>query len=490
MLKQTQSQKLSQKILPQIIQRQSLLAVPTIALEQMMKQELELNPFLEDLDIVDSDTQSQESDTTDKDKSSDETESLDDMSKADEYNWDDYFENDSDGYKTNMDFKDNETSKLENLWKDETSFSDNLISQLHMSGLSDKEIYIGEHIIGNLDDDGYLRETDEEILAEIERMKYGTEYENETFSLDDVKNVLNHIKRFEPVGIASHNLVECLLTQLDELAIDSRIKKLCDSILNNYFEEFRLKNYEKICKELQIDQETVNRVFETIAKLNPKPGIAESLEDRSFIYPDLLVTKKEDEYIVTLNDKGIPQLKLNNGYRNMILNEKSKLTKETKDFVQVNFERAKWFLDAIKSRRETMIKVMNSILIRQYDFFENKGEGLKPMYEKDVAEDINMDISTVSRTVRGKYVQTDFGIYELKFFFSNYLKTEEGDDVSTKEIKNKIKEIIEKENSAKPLTDDDLANELNNLGFKIARRTVAKYREAMNIPKARLRRKL
>jgi len=309
-------------------------------------------------------------------------------------------------------------------------------------------------------------------------MKYGTEYENESFTLDEVKTVLDLIKRFEPVGIASRNLVDCLLTQLDELAIDSRIKNLCDKILNNYFEEFRLKNYEKICKELQVDQETVNKVFDTISKLNPKPGISESLIDQTYIYPDLIVTKKDEEYIVTLNDKGIPQLRLNNGYRNMIMNEKTKLTKETKDFVQVNFERAKWFLDAIKSRRETMMKVMNSILIRQFDFFENKGEGLKPMYEKDVAEDINMDISTVSRTVRGKYVQTDFGIYELKFFFtdfgiyelkfffSNYLKNEDGDDISTKEIKNKIKEIIEKENSAKPFTDDDLANELNNLGFK------------------------
>ncbi|HRE41157.1 MAG TPA: RNA polymerase factor sigma-54 [Ignavibacteria bacterium] len=490
MLKQTQSQKLNQKILPQIIQRQSLLAVPTIALEQMMKQELELNPFLEDLEIVEMESPTQEAESTEKDKTADDTENSDDNSKADEYNWDDYFENDSDGYKTNLDFKENESYKLENMWKDETSFSDNLISQLHMSGISDKEIYIGEHIIGNLDEDGYLRETDEELLAEIERMKYGTEYENESFTLDEVKTVLDLIKRFEPVGIASRNLVDCLLTQLDELAIDSRIKNLCDKILNNYFEEFRLKNYEKICKELQVDQETVNKVFDTISKLNPKPGISESLIDQTYIYPDLIVTKKDEEYIVTLNDKGIPQLRLNNGYRNMIMNEKTKLTKETKDFVQVNFERAKWFLDAIKSRRETMMKVMNSILIRQFDFFENKGEGLKPMYEKDVAEDINMDISTVSRTVRGKYVQTDFGIYELKFFFSNYLKNEDGDDISTKEIKNKIKEIIEKENSAKPFTDDDLANELNNLGFKIARRTVAKYREAMNIPKARLRRKL
>jgi RNA polymerase sigma-54 factor len=485
MLKQTQSQKLSQKILPQIIQRQSLLAVPTMALEQLMKAEMELNPFLEDEALETEDTQTEE-----KEASAEETETTEEASKDDEYNWDDYFENESDGYKTQNEPQPNDKVNYDNMIKEDFSLTDSLTSQLYTSNLSDKQTFIGDHIIGNLDDDGYLRETDEELKVELEVAKSGTEFENENFTIEEIREVFEVIKKFEPIGIASRNLVECLLIQLDELALDSRIKKLCDRVLNDYFEEFRLKNYEKICKELNVDQNTVNKIFETISKLNPKPGAAQTGSEQGYIYPDLIVTKQNDEYVVSLNDKGVPNLRLNNAYKNMILNDKQSLNKETKDFVANNFERAKWFIDAIKSRRETMIKVMNSILIRQYDFFEKMGEGLKPMYEKDVAEDIQMDISTVSRTVRGKYVQTDFGIYELKFFFSNYLTNEEGDDVSTKEIKNKIKEIIGGEDSTKPFTDDELAKELSKSGYKIARRTVAKYREAMNIQKARLRRKL
>lgn len=487
MLKQTQSQKLSQKILPQIIQRQSLLAVPTMALEQLMKAEMELNPFLEDGETLETEETQQ---TEEKEAAADEQEAPEEASKDDEYNWDDYFENESDGYKTQNEPQSNDTVNYDNMIKEDFSLTDSLTSQLYTSNLSDKQTFIGEHIIGNLDDDGYLRETDEELKVELEVAKSGTEFENESFTIEEICEVLEVIKKFEPIGIASRNLVECLLIQLDELALDSRIKKLCDKVLNEYFEEFRLKNYEKICKELDVDQNTVNKIFETISKLNPKPGAAQTGSEQGYIYPDLIVTKQNDEYVVSLNDKGVPNLRLNNAYKNMILNDKQSLNKETKDFVANNFERAKWFIDAIKSRRETMIKVMNSILIRQYDFFEKMGEGLKPMYEKDVAEDIQMDISTVSRTVRGKYVQTDFGIYELKFFFSNYLTNEEGDDVSTKEIKNKIKEIIGGEDSAKPFTDDELAKELSKSGYKIARRTVAKYREAMNIQKARLRRKL
>ncbi|MBC8486752.1 MAG: RNA polymerase sigma-54 factor, partial [Bacteroidetes bacterium] len=202
------------------------------------------------------------------------------------------------------------------------------------------------------------------------------------------------------------------------------------------------------------------------------------------------VTKENGEYKIELNDRNIPSLRLNKTYKKLLSRDKKKLAEDTKDFITNNFERAKWFLEAIKSRRETMLKVMNSILRRQIEFFDNLGEGLKPMYEKDVAEDINMDISTVSRTVRGKYVQTDFGIYELKYFFSNYMKNDEGDDISTKEIKIKLKEIIDNEDTSKPFTDDQLAVEMKKIGYKIARRTIAKYRESLKIPKARLRRKI
>lgn len=271
---------------------------------------------------------------------------------------------------------------------------------------------------------------------------------------------------------------------------DDGFKKLCKRVLNEYFEEFRLKNYEKLIKELDVDTETINNVFDFILKLNPKPGAIESPTEQNYIYPDLIVTKENGEYKVELNDRSIPSLRLNKTYKKLLTRGKNKLKKDAKDFIANNFERAKWFLEAIKSRRETMLKVMNSILRRQIEFFDNMGEGLKPMYEKDVAEDISMDISTVSRTVRGKYVQTDFGFYELKFFFSNYMKNDEGDDISTKEIKIKLKDIIGKEDTSKPYTDDQLVAEMKKAGYKIARRTIAKYRESMKLPKARLRRKI
>lgn len=482
MLKQTQTQKLTQKILPQIIQRQSLLTIPTIALEQMIKAELEANPLLEEaeLDTPAEKEEAIEAEASEKDKDND------------EYDWDDFFEGESEGYKTyeNSGSGDKERVNYEEMWKESTTLSDSLLSQLYLSGLSDKEIFIGEDIIGNLDDDGYLRDNLEEIKEDLEKRKGGTEFESETFTVEDIETVLKTVQKFDPIGIASRDLRECLLVQVEESNVDKELKECAIKVLSNCFEEFRLRNYEKIIKELNINQEMVNKVFDFILKLNPKPGFKEVQLEQNYIYPDLIVTKVDNEYQVMLNERNVPSVRVNNAYKKMILNDKGKVSKETKDFVMNNFERAKWFLDAIKSRRETMQKVMNSILIRQFDFFENMGEGLKPMYEKDVAEDISMDISTVSRTVRGKYVQTDFGIYELKFFFSNFLTNDEGDDISTKEIKNKLRGIIENEDPAKPFTDDELGKEMSNLGFKIARRTVAKYREAMNIPKARLRRKL
>lgn len=485
MLKQTQSQKLLQKTLPQIIQKQSLLAIPILSIEQMVRQEMEQNPFLEEIDDFAEEQEIEKDSSDDTDKETEEIEK-----KEEEFDMDDFANSEIEGYKTEDYEATQKSINYENIWKSKLSLTDSLMSQLHLSGLSNSDVFIGEIIIGNIDDEGYLRETNEELLEDINRQKLGTEYEEEVFYLNNIARVIGEIQSFDPPGIASRNLKECLLKQIDLLKNDEKIKSYAKRVLNEYFEEFRLKNYEKLMKDLGVEIEVINRIFEIISKLNPKPGYVEDSSDNHYIYPDLIVRKEEGEYKVEINDRNVPVLRLSKAYRDLTDNFGRKGDKQAKEFVKTNLERAKWFIDAIKSRRQTMLKVMNSILKRQKEFFDNMGENLKPMYEKDVAEDISMDISTVSRTVRGKYVQTDFGIYELKYFFSNYLKTEEGDDVSTKEIKAKIKEIIEKENPYRPLNDDDLTKELNKLGFKIARRTVAKYREAMKIPKARLRRKL
>jgi RNA polymerase sigma-54 factor len=481
MLKQTQTQRLVQKILPQIIQRQSLLAIPTLAIEQMIRQEIEQNPFLDESDLVE--------DSEDKEEmKEDDIQTKDDENE--EFDWEEYGDSDISGYKTDESQLKNRRVVQENMWKSKVTLYDNLLSQLHLSGLNNRSIFIGEELIGCIDDEGYLRDDIEEIKKDIDKQKIGTEFESEEFAIKEILEVLHRIQEFEPVGIASRSLKECLLLQIDRSKLDNEFKSVCKKVLSDYFEEFRLKNYEKLIKELNTDAITINEVFKFILKLNPKPGAIEGSIEQNYIYPDLTVTKENGDYKIELNDRNIPGLRLNRGYKKLISRDKSKLDKGVKDFITNNFDRAKWFLEAIKSRRETMIKVMNSILRRQLEFFDNMGVGLKPMYEKDVAEDIEMDISTVSRTVRGKYVQTGFGIYELKYFFSNYLKNDEGDDVSTKEIKMKLKDIINKENMLKPFTDDQLSIEMRKEGYKIARRTIAKYRESMKIPKARLRRKI
>ena len=481
MIKQTQTQKLSQKILPQIIQRQNLLAVPTLALEQMIKSELEENPLLEEVN-------ERETDDNQDDELKSEQELLADKIKTEEYNWDDYYSGEYEGYKT-MEY-DPDNFHYEDTWKETITMHDNLLNQLYHSTLDDKQIFIGEEIIGNLDSDGYLRESNLELLEELNIRKFGTEYADEKFSEEEIETVIKYVQQFEPSGIAARNLKECLLIQLEESAIDTGLKRSCIDIIENYFEELRLRNYEKIGKDLKLSRDKVVNAFEHILKLNPKPGYNEFEEDHNLIYPDIIVTKKDNEYVISLNEKILPSLKINKEYGQVISGKNAEVNDEAKEFLSNKMERAKWFIDALKSRRQTMLKVMNVILIRQFSFFENNGQGLKPMIEKDVAEDIDMDISTVSRTVRGKYVQTDFGVYELKYFFSNSLTTDEGEDISTKEIKHKMREIINSEDKKKPLTDDKLVTILNEMGFQIARRTVAKYREAMKIPKARLRRKL
>jgi RNA polymerase sigma-54 factor len=486
MLKQSQSQKLLQKTLPQIIQKQSLLAVPILSIEQMVRQEIEQNPFLEEIDdLADEREEEVKESTEDQEKEAEEIDK-----KEEEFDMDDFANSEIDGYKTEDYESSHQTMNYENIWKSGMSMTDSLRSQLHLSGLSEKDVFIGEAIIGNLDDEGYIRETNEEILADIDKQKEDTEFDEEVFTFREIESVIAEIQTFDPPGIASRSLRECLMKQIDLLQNNADIKEVAKKVLREYFEEFRLKNYEKLMKELNVEIEVINKIFELISKLNPKPGYIGDSIDSHYIYPDLIVRKENNEYKIEINDRNVPVLRLSKAYRDLTDNLGRKGDKSAKEFVKTNYERAKWFLDAIKSRRQTMLKVMSSILKRQKEFFDNMGENLKPMYEKDVAEDIRMDISTVSRTVRGKYVQTDFGIYELKYFFSNYLKTDEGEDVSTKEIRTKIKEIIEAENPYKPLNDDDLTRELNKLGFKIARRTVAKYREAMKIAKARLRRKL
>jgi RNA polymerase sigma-54 factor len=476
-----------QKAMPIMVQKQNLLMLPNLALEQIIKQEIELNPFLEESENFDTEMQDRGDDFGDEILPSDLQEEK--ISTEDEYGYDDFETDDYDDYKTKGDDETDKRLIFENIWSTDVTIRDNLITQLYLKTLTDKQYFIGEELIEFINDEGYIRENLNELTSEINHLKEGTNFSEVEITEDEVKQILELIKTFDPPGIASGSLQECLILQIRQSNQDDEFKKLCEKVISDYTEDLRLKRYEKLIKDLGIDNEIINKIFEFISKLNPKPGSSQQSTPQDYIYPDFIVFSDEGEYKVELTDRNIPSLKINTGYISLLKKNKQK-KKETNEFIKDNYEKAKWFIDAIKSRRDTMLKVMNYILKKQITFFDSFGKRMEPMYERELADELGVDISTISRTVKGKYVQTDFGIFELKHFFSNAMKTESGNDISSKEIKLKIADIIETENKSNPFTDEELVTELGKSGYKISRRTITKYREGLRIPKARLRRKI
>jgi len=493
MLNQNLSQKLSQKLLPKIVLNQNILAIPTLALDTIIKRELELNPMLEEGPELDQDIEKsaeQNSETTEI-KGEETTE--ENYDKDDEYNWDEYFENESDNepyYTSGGAGSENEFDR-NNIREEEQSMYDNLIVQLHLFDLSKREIFIGEEIIWSLDNDGYFKESLEAVLEDTDVKKRGTEFENDNFSEEDILNMLEYIQvNIDPPGIAARDLKECVIIQVKRSNIKDRIKENTIKIFTEYFDDMKHKRFEKLSKELDINMDEVKEIFEFVHTLNPKPYSQDTDANVGYIVPDLIVKKTEDKYEVYLNEKFTPSLRISRTYSDMYTKDKKNLDSNTKEYLLNNFNKAKWFIDAINSRRETMIKIMEAIINRQKEFFENNGENLNPVFEKDIAEDIRMDNSTISRAVKGKYVQTDFGIYNMRSFFSNSIPNKDGSDISTIEVRNKIKEIIEKEDKSNPLTDQEISEILTKSGLKIARRTVAKYRESVDLPIAKQRREI
>jgi RNA polymerase sigma-54 factor len=454
MLKNIQTLQQQQKLSPQAIQAQLLLAIPTLSLDQEIKNQMEENPLLEE----------------DKEVSAEAS-----VNAPEQYTFD------SGSYNRTSEYSKSITAdKTDYLLNKGERPRETPIEQIYKLGLDDNQRLIAEEILGNVDDDGYLRITFEDIRNDIND-KY-------SFRPDDneIESVLKSVQKLDPIGIASRNLQECLTVQLEELGIDQEDKSLCIRMINDYFDDFKHKHFEKLAKFLSVQLEKINELFEIIQRLNPVPGKLDTAAD--YIYPDFMITEIDGKLIAELNNDYKPSVKISKTY--VELYNSPDTPADTKEFLKNKLDSAKWFINAIQSRRDTLLKVMNAILERQRAFFETHGEKLKPMFEKDIAEDISMDISTISRAVRGKYVQTDFGIFELKYFFSASVQTDAGEDVSNKVVKERIRDLIEKEDKAKPLSDDKLTDIMNNYGFPIARRTVAKYREAMKIPKATLRRKL
>jgi RNA polymerase sigma-54 factor len=474
----TQQQKLS----PQQIQYQKLLQLNTLALEQRIKTELEINPILEE---VAEEELSQEDEKKEEDEALDE---YDDYDKE-EFDLEDFMnDNDFDGYKVNRS-PDDEVYRP--VAPARESLSEHLLRQLRLLELNDNLSVLGEEIIGNLDEDGYLKRDLKELVSEL-RM-----FDHIEVSMEDAENLLKRVQRFDPLGIASRNLRECLLIQLyySNANFDPYYKYLANDLLENYFDDFTKRRFDAIKQKMNLTDETLKATVDLIQKLNPKPGEGniESIELNQ-ITPDFIIEKVDDNFVITLNDRSMPSVTVSKTYLEMFnankKNKKNPREKETYKFLREKFESAKWFIACIQQRRETLMKIMRAILERQYQFFEKGPKYLKPMIYKDIAEEIQMDISTISRVVNGKYVQNPMGIHELKYFFSEGLTTDSGEEVSNKHIKERLKEIIEKENKKSPYSDDKLAELLNTEGIHIARRTVAKYREQLRIPVARLRRQI
>ena len=456
---------LQQKQSPQQVLLSSLLQLPVLRLEQKLKQELVMNPLLEiDMEIEEEMVLGEENGEEDEDEE-DEAEK-----EEEEIDWDEIL-NDEDNFEFRLprERRDEEIDRPEPA---PVTLMDHLFEQLYLAPLSEEESKIGEYILWCIDDAGYLACDVEDIVEDLDK-------EPET-----VEKVLSVIQRFDPVGIAARNLQECLLIQLldtepgDELAI--RMIREC-------FEDFANKRFEKIARKMSITLEEVKRIMEVVSKLNPKPGERYVSKGENYITPDIIIEKVDGKFTVHLNDWNVPRLRINESYK-LLLKNKTKVTKEIRDYIRQRTESARWMINSIYQRRSTILRVMESIIDHQREFFENGKEYLRPMILKDVAEDVELDISTVSRVTSGKYVQTEAGVFELKYFFSERMETTDGEDVSNKLIKTRLRNIIEKEDSRKPFNDKKLSELLEKEGFLIARRTVAKYREQMRIPVGRLRR--
>jgi len=486
-------QKQLQKLSPQQIQLMKLLQVSTAQLEERLKEELEENPALE----------SGEEEEVDEFKN-DETDEFEEV-KEDEFELDgsqDEYENidiseyvqDGDDDIADYKLRDDNYPEVDDgkviPHKVETGFNELMLEQLGLLNLDDHQQMVAEQIIGNLDDDGYLRR---DISAIVDDLAFR---QNINTTEQELTALIAQIQQFEPAGVCARDLQECLLLQLKRKSGQS--VEMAIKVLDKYFDEFTKKHYEKIQRGLNLSDDELRGVISQIVKLNPKPGgnMGGSGKGEGYVVPDFFIVNNAGKLELTLNSKNAPDLRISEGYRDMLKDydkgsKKDKRQKEAVIFIKQKIDAAKWFIDAIKQRQHTLLSTMDAIMNYQYDFFTTGDETeLRPMILKDIAEKTNLDISTISRVANSKFVQTEFGTYRLKFFFSESLQTDSGEEVSTREVKKILSDLIEGESKKNPLSDERLTELLQEKGYNIARRTVAKYREQLNVPVARLRKVL
>ena len=480
MLKQTLAQKLQQKLSPQQIQLMKLVQLPTQSLEARIKQEIEENPALQE--------GKEKAEDTFENDASDEREVRDSM---EEINWDDYLgDDDTPDYKT----KANNYSSDDELYEAPVivneSFHDSLISQLRLPDLNTEELELATYLVGTIDDDGLLRR---ELIDIVDDLAFSQGVFTEEKELE---RLLEIIQDLDPPGVGGRDLRECLILQLERKRPSFKVN-LALSILEDYFDSFVKRHYQKLMDRLGVNEDELRDAIEEIGRLNPKPGGSSNLSrPTENVIPDYNLHIVDEELELTLNGRNAPELSLSNQYREMLEHykaskEKNKAEKEAALFVKQKLDSAKWFIDAIVQRQQTLMLTMQSILNYQRDYFLTGDERkLRPMILKDIAEEIGMDISTVSRVASNKYIQTPYGTFLIKRFFSESMTNADGEEVSTREIKKILEDTVAEENKRKPMTDDALAKILKEKGYPIARRTVAKYREQLDIPVARMRKEL
>ena len=464
---------------PQQILRSELIQMPILELEMRVMAELEQNPFLEEIEP------SEDRSEPERDEAREETLAEDDhkiedkqstdekLDKAREVNWEDIL-NDTDHweYRSRKRVPIDGTMELPQPYI--PSLAEHLNEQLRLDDFNETEMSIGEEIIGNIDRNGYLSCSLDEIADSLDETP------------EMVARVHSEIMEFDPLGIGARDLRECLLVQLRHRQPAAPIPY---RIIDEYWKDFINKRFEVLAEKLNVVIEDIKEAFEIIAKLNPKPGEGYFEEKQNYVIPDLIVAKVGGEFVVLLNDGDIPNFRINNAYRELYMNRRG-ADKNVREFLSRKLESARWFINAIHQRRTTMVRTMHAIINRQIGFFEHGLSRLKPMILADIAYDISMDISTISRVTSRKYVQTDWGVFELKYFFSERMETEDGEEVSNRVIKARLKELIGNEDKHKPYSDQQLTDLLNEEGFHIRRRTVAKYREQFQIPIKRLRREI
>lgn len=495
----SQKQSLQQRLSPQQIQYIKLLQLPTLALEQRIKEEMELNPVLDEPEEESPDEESNEYETiSDSDKETDGDDETDPVDQNEEIDWESFLADDELEGMPNTRYNPEEEE-----WRDlpkpyHESLLEDLENQVGLLNLTEREQMVADQILGSIDSDGYFRR---DLNAIIDSIAFT---EGKLIMEEEAEAVLKKVQRLDPPGIAARDLRECLITQLEMMDGDTHGRNLAIQMLTDHWELFEKKHFDKLKKKLNIDDEDLRDAYECIQLLDPKPGFTETSPDsHNYVIPDFEVYYKpaaedeeedsdEGEFIINLNSRNAPQLRISPKYKKMWddLSKQKKTNnseiKETRNFIRSKLESAKWFIDSILQRQNTLMSVMQTIVALQENFFKN-GEGLRPMILKDVAERIHMDISTISRVVNGKYVQTPFGTYELKYFFNEGLETEDGEEVSNREVKNILQNLVENEDKRKPLSDQALAEALKEKGYMIARRTISKYREQLGIPVARLR---